>query len=342
MKYDVVIVGGGPGGLRCAALLAEKGVSVLLLERRTEIGNKVCAGGVTWGGLASALPAALIQKTFRSQTIRTRHQDFQIRTDEPMVCTVNRRQLGTHQAELAAACGAELRIGSRLVGVDEEAVYFVEDDSTLRVGYDFLVGADGSNSKVRQFLGIDADPTSFGVGMHYLVPDGGLEMVWNFEAALFGSGYSWIFPHRGLASVGAYAAGGSISALQLRKNLDRWLASLHIDTAGCRFEADRINIDYRGWSFGPRFLVGDAAGLASPLTGEGINPAWVSAEAVAASIMDPAQVPETLQSIIRKHRRHRSISRMAGRSRFLSVLLSELSAVLLRMKIIGFDKFEMA
>ena len=328
--------------MRCAALLAGEGLKVLLLERRNEIGNKVCAGGITWGGLAGVLPAELIQKTFHSQTIRTRHQNFQLSEAEPMICTVSRRQLGTHLAELAAARGAEIRTGSRVIAIDDEAVYFNANDTSTRVRYDFLVGADGSNSQVRKFLGIETTSMSYGVGIHYLVADGGNEMVWNFDAQLFGSGYSWIFPHRNHASAGAYVANGNISPLQLKKNLNQWLAGHDISTAECRFEADKINIDYRGWSFGNRFLVGDAAGLASPLTGEGINPAYASAEAVAASITGSTEAAEKLNKIVSRHRTHWKMSRIARRSWLLSLVLSEISAALLRTRMLGFDKFEMA
>ena len=46
--YDVVIVGAGPIGGRSAELLAETGLSVLMLEEHTEIGRPFqCAGLVT-------------------------------------------------------------------------------------------------------------------------------------------------------------------------------------------------------------------------------------------------------------------------------------------------------
>ena len=342
MKYDVVIVGGGPGGLRCAALLAERGVKVLLLERQKRIGNKVCAGGITWGGLISTLPEKLIQKTFSSQRIRTTYQDFQIDATTPMICTVNRCDLGGYMAELALKHGAELKTGCRVVDIDANQVSFSDGHDDHQVSYDFLVGADGSNSKVRKYLGLDTTPTKHGIGLHYLAADGGTEMVWNFNSELFGSGYSWIFPHQSCASVGCYLSDNSMAPLQLKKNLDRWLGDQRIETVGCRFEADKINIDYRGWRFGSRFLVGDAAGLASPLTGEGINPAWVSGEAVAATIVDPDHQPEHLHRVIKRHHTHRTMSRIAGRSRVLSLVLSEFSALLLRFKMIGFEKFEMA
>ena len=66
-KYDVVIIGGGPAGLSCATTLARSGVNVMLLERKKNIGRKVCAGGITWHGLIKQVPANLIQRTFPEQ-----------------------------------------------------------------------------------------------------------------------------------------------------------------------------------------------------------------------------------------------------------------------------------
>ncbi len=342
MKYDVVIIGAGPGGLRCGSLLAGNGVNVLVLERNKKIGRKVCAGGITWGGLINSLPDTLIQKKFSSQKVRTRYQNILVCGSEPLIATVNRSELGLFMAERAAGCGAEIILGGRAETILEDRVRYTVGGRSYEAHYDFLVGADGSSSKVRKFLGIDASAPECGIGIHYLVTEGGEDMIWNFNADFFNSGYSWVFPHRQRASVGAYLADGSIPPLQLKKRLDKWLDDQSVELTGARFEADKINIDYRGWSFGPRFLIGDAAGLASPLTGEGINPAIVSAEAVASKIIDDSHVPESLERIISKHRKHQSLRKTAGRSRLLSLVLSELSGLLLRTRIIGFDKFEMA
>ena len=342
MHYDVVIIGAGPAGLRCASLLAENGAKTLVLERNSEVGKKVCAGGITWGGLMNSLPEKLIQNVYSSQTIQTRYQRTSIGGSAPMIATVNRLDLGAHMAEQATGRGAELITGARAAHISDESITFASGSNSYQARYDFMVGADGSNSRVRKFLGIDPAPPHCGVGLHYLVADAGREMVWNFDADSFGSGYSWVFPHRDRASVGAYLADGSLSPLQLKQNLDRWVSDRGIDKTGARFEADKINVDYRGWCFGTRFLIGDAAGLASPLTGEGINPALVSAEAAACKIIDGSHEEVNLERIIDRHRSHRTMSRLASRSRLFSLVLSELSSFLLRHKIIGFEKFEMA
>ena len=50
--YDVIIVGAGPAGLRCAEILGQSKLSVLLLEKNAKMGQKVCAGGITRKDLA--------------------------------------------------------------------------------------------------------------------------------------------------------------------------------------------------------------------------------------------------------------------------------------------------
>ena len=72
MSYDVIIVGAGPGGLACAEITASQGLKTLVLERKTIIGKKVCAGGVTWNGLVKKIPIDLFERQFDTQLIFTR------------------------------------------------------------------------------------------------------------------------------------------------------------------------------------------------------------------------------------------------------------------------------
>jgi geranylgeranyl reductase family protein len=342
MKYDAVIVGAGPGGLHCATILAQGGVRTAVLERNRRIGQKVCAGGITGGGLVQEIPDRLIQKAFYKQTISTPLQTNMLRKSEPMVATVNRQELGLFMAEKARNAGVDLYTGTLVEHIDAGVVHYRAQGRTDRLHYDYLVGADGTHSKVRSYLGTGQAAPFMGVAMHYLVEHSSDEMVWNFNPWSFGSGYSWIFPHRGRVSAGAYLADGSIIPLQLKKNLDHWLAGQNIDTKKARFEAAKIHIGFNGWSFGNCFLVGDAAGLASPLTGEGISPAFISAQAAALTILEESYISDKLEKLIARHRKHRFLVKAAGRSRLLSLILAEICSTLLRFRLISFKKFEMA
>ena len=59
---DVVIIGAGPGGLKCAETLGNSSLKVLLLEKNSEVGPKVCAGGLTGKGIEYLnIPSDLIE-----------------------------------------------------------------------------------------------------------------------------------------------------------------------------------------------------------------------------------------------------------------------------------------
>ena len=95
MHFHTVIVGAGPGGLACARILGEHGIQTPVIERHETIGAKVCAGGITWGGLISRVPQDLAEKSFPVQHIITRLQKVRIEEPTPIIATVNRIKLGT-------------------------------------------------------------------------------------------------------------------------------------------------------------------------------------------------------------------------------------------------------
>lgn len=342
MKFDAAVVGGGPGGLHCARILAESNANVLLLERNLSVGKKVCAGGITRGGLLRVLPESLLQRRFSSQLIRTRHQRATLHSEQTMLATVDRQELGAFMASEAARMGAEIVYGARLESIGDRNLIYRYQNKHYTATFDYLVGADGSHSKVRASLGLQSRRSRMGIGLNYRVPGHFDDMLWHFDPSVFRGGYCWIFPHRESTSVGAYIGCSAVSANELKKNLDRWMIDCGISRDRARCEADLVNHDYCGWHFGNTFLIGDAAGLASPLTGEGINPAVISGEAVARTIIDSSYKAVDLKRVIRRHRSHWQMVRLAGRSRVRSLLLSEICAFALQRSLISFEKFEMA
>ncbi len=341
MHYDAVIVGAGPGGLACGARLAANGLKTLIIERKPTIGQKSCAGGITWGGLIGQTPAELIERSFSHQTVKSRFQNICVVEKKPIIATVNREKFGEHLAAISQKYGAQIRTS---VSVDKLSGTSIQLKNRLTkelstVTYSFLIGADGSTSKVRKYLGIPAK--NIGIGINYQLAGNYEKMEWHLDSRFFGNGYGWIFPHRNTISIGAYTPQPESTARELKNQLVRWAEPLGFRLEDKRCTAGLINYDYRGHVFGNVFLVGDAAGLASALTGEGIYPAILSGEAVAEMIVANSKTSATMTKLIEKQQRFAKMVNITGKNDFISTVLAEIGVFGLRLKLINFNMLEM-
>lgn len=340
-KTEVLIVGGGPGGLACATLLAQRGVRVVLVERKPVIGPKVCAGGITWHGLIRRIPTHLIKGAFPQQVIVSPRQRVVVRQPNPIIATVDRQQLGQWMADQALQAGVQILTGTQLLGCgDRQALLRHQGGRQWRLGYGDLVGADGANSRVRRLLGVPT--TRMGLGLNAMIAGHFADMEWHLRPELFASGYAWIFPHGDQCSVGAYADQSLFSAVALKKRLLAWCAERQIVVEPQAIRAGMINYDYRGVRFDGAYLVGEAAGLVSGLTGEGIYPALISGETVAEMILDRQFPGDVLARLAHQHRRHAQLVALAGRHPRLCGTLMELALVLLRCRLLDFRRLEMS
>lgn len=342
MHIHTLIIGAGPGGLACAKILAKQGVKTLVLERKKIIGPKVCAGGITWGGLIKRVPERLAEKSFPEQHISTPWQKICIRENKPIIATVNRETLGQYMAEQALKAGAQIRTGVIVRKIDDGAVCVQNKNgnSLETIRFDNLVGADGSSSLVRRFLGLSSK--RLGIGINYQIPGKFKQMEWHLDNRLLSNGYAWIFPHKKTVSIGAYADKSCMKAGTLKKNLIIWASQQGVNLKKHSAKAEYINYDFQGWNFGNTFLVGDAAGLASGLTGEGIYPAIISGEHVAQTIITPDYTGKAMENLLHNHDKHSKMVTLTGKNRFLNSILAELVTLGLRSGMIKFNKLEMA
>lgn len=335
--FDIIIVGAGPGGLRCATVLARHGLSVLVLERRPTIGPKVCAGGIPYHALQELnIPKELYEASFADQLVITPWQRARLRFAKPVITTVNRQRLGAWQAAEARQAGVcilekttALAIGNRII-----------DTTSGRIAYRrALVGADGSASMVRRH--VKGEATQVGAGINFQIPGQWPNMEWHLDKERFSSGYAWIFPHRNSTSIGAYADRNDLSAATLKTRLLSWAQDRNISLDGHKAQAATINFDYRGWNFNPIFLLGDAAGLASGFTGEGIYPAILSGETVAQTILNPTYQPTRLNQLLARQRQHNRLQKFYTGNKVICQISLEMLVLALRMKLIGFNVLEM-
>ena len=306
MQTEVAVVGAGPAGSVAAQRLAAVGVRVVLLERATFPRDKPCGGGVSGRGLSVLARAGLDEWASRfpaPKVLRLTSPDGQVLDVRPETgdgyCygrTIPRRLLDARLVQAAVEAGACLVEATRVRGVewaDGSRSSVVAD--RLEVTAQLVILADGSRAPIARRLGLTSGPAELVAVRRYFVGDAGPEerMEIHFERPVVPH-YTWLFPlgdgrvNIGTATFTRRARRGEVS---LRKVLARFVAD-PVATEGRLARAEPVG-PLRGHPLRTRLggtrthaervlVVGDAAGLVNPLSGEGIAPALESGELAAA------------------------------------------------------------
>lgn len=329
-QYDVIIVGAGPAGLRCAHILGETDLKVLLLEKDDVFGDKVCAGGVTRKSMEILnFPDSIIEHKVTSTGVFSQKRSSQAIAPEPIIYTVKRKEFGDWQKELLKDTNVEIRNNAKVTEIHHEKLIV---NGSEEIGYKYLVGGDGYNSIVRKYLKLPVEKKL--IGIQYTVPTPGLDprLEIHLNKKYFGAWYGWVFPHEESIAVGAVCDPKMMSSKKLKDQFHQWLDEKGIDVTNAVYESAPISYDYRGFKFGNVFLVGEAGGFASGLTGEGIYQSIVSGEAAAKTILDKNHESTDLKDVIRYNDIQLKIIRFLAKSSIFLGPIQELIVILLNNK----------
>lgn len=338
-RYDVVIVGAGPAGLKAAETLAKAGIKVVVLEKDLNSGKKVCAGGATKKDMA-LIPNSVVERRFNTYAGHSRLFTSRIKTKEPRLFTINRERLAHFMAGRAEKCGAEILWGykvSKIKNTKDNIKNKIKVKNNIKNNYvvannkrfyfSSLIGADGSNSVVRRYLGLPFEGVRT---LQYTLKERAQDMEVFFRAYRGGFGYLWVFPHKAHAKVGIGTNSGFVD---LKKELDSFCRkrfNAEFNIRGAKLEGFPINFCYKGHEFGNIFLAGDAAGFASELTGEGIYSAIISGEDIAKRIIEQDYGCSRIKEILEIKKRHRRLLKAFSFNRFFSAMLLEVLMAMLK------------
>lgn len=298
INYDVVVIGSGPAGATTARIAAERGLHVLLVDKRQELGAPIqCSGAVSANALSAA--AVIPNDEFVSTpiygfTVYDTHGnativDYRKYRDEALGYVVDRRRFDRYLMTMAERSGVEVWLktigeGYQVMGDGRVEVYLSRFGRPLTVRTRLIVGADGLQSQVGKWAGLRTHIklSELASCLQFVIDqvetDGLLEIVTGSEWAP--GGYAWLFPKgHGYAEVG-------LGVIRTKTEHDaRWHLEHFMKDS---FMAERLQnariLEVQGGGVplaAPLkkqvadhvILVGDAARHVNPITGGGIHTA---------------------------------------------------------------------
>lgn len=289
--YDCIIVGSGPSGAAAAYHLAQRGRSVLILERASLPRYKPCGGGVSpqiaqWFdfdfGPVISVQARHMRYTWQMQDA--------VETEVPesyALWMVRRDRFDHFLVQQAQRQGAELWDSTKATGIEFASDRWTVFNARSPVSGRYLIAADGATGSMAKWLGfqrryqlaaaLEAEP-------RLAVPQ---VPVIHLELGLLKNGYAWNFP-----KADGYSIGGGVFRVgeqrkqDLKQPLADYASQFAVDAQQVKQHGHPISI----WNGDQvlhtqnALLVGEAACVVDPFTAEGIRPSIFSGVKAAAAI----------------------------------------------------------
>ena len=305
-KYDAIVAGAGPAGSTAARLLAERGASVLLLDKHRFPRDKPCGGGVTLraASVQDVDLAPVIERTVHGVRFSLRlGESFDRSYSKPLTYMTQRCRLDSLLAERAAEAGAAFHDGEAVQAVEANVPEYATPShparpevlvgraerprpvrvTTSRDTYDarVLIAADGANGITARSAGLISsfdEAVALEGNLPYSpdIPENWRDYI-GLDLGGVAGGYGWVFPKGEHLNVGL--GGWKYAAFTLRPKLRDLCSRYGFDAARLdNLRGHHLPLRTTGAPIarGPVALVGDAAGLVDPLSGEGIHMAFAS------------------------------------------------------------------
>ena len=301
MKHTAVIIGAGPAGAACGIRLMQAGVDCLLVDRQKFPREKLCAGLFTQKSQQclkellredrynACMEAAKVSHETDFALYKGKHEMVRCQPAKPIVL-VNRPSFDEWLVEHYVSIGGRFRDGEELVDIDYENKKAKFQD--MEVDYDFLIAADGANSKIGHILS-RIFPISFEkreknpMCLEINVDRADLDMKGvNIYFGIVPKSYAWVFSKGEQVCVGMVKLPGE--QFNVNNAMRKFIGELNINNPQ-KYPLRGAMLPIGNYMQTPYFsdilFVGDAAGLVEPLTGEGIYYALQSGVYAAESVI---------------------------------------------------------
>lgn len=311
MKYDVVIVGAGPAGSTAAKFLSEEGVKTLLIDKNNFPRDKPCGGGLPYRVIKS-FPYVEAEGFIESYSCggyayyQTSKYELKHIGDEPLIGMVLRKKFDHGLVKLAVDAGCKLMEKGKVINVkitDKNAEVLLENGEIIES--EMVIGADGVNSVIAKKTGLRQKGLQRSVCVlhEFKVNEKTVEEYFTEKRLCYihsrfrnVSGYGWVFPKKEHINIGIgemihiRGSGKKINLLEIHKEYIRFLKQQKIIPDNLKIGeciGGALPIYPLDKTYSNRVvLVGDAAGLISCTTGEGIYYAMSSGKHAASTLAE--------------------------------------------------------
>ena len=235
-EIDLAVVGAGPAGSSAAEVAAAAGISVWLIDKKSEIGSPVQCGGFLpeAGELEKLLPSAELPRALediperiilcRTSLQRIFSPSGSFKEFPVAGRVIDRRAFDRHLAYHAAIAGARILPATRAKLIEGQLHLSGRFGEAVRPKV--IIGADGPHSTVSRAMGNPVQET--GICLEYEMVDVDIDphaAEMYFSARYAPGGYAWIIPlGRDSANVGVGVRASYLSGQRLPQILDRFIA----------------------------------------------------------------------------------------------------------------------
>ncbi len=347
--FDVIIVGAGPAGASCSIALKDSNLSVLLVDKETFPRDKICGdliGGRSINILNKYVPELVKEirsfgmKGFNATTriFINNHKPFNLYWKNESYC-IKRIDFDELLLTYALKNCKTLTFKSNFkiddVIKERDKITIGNKSENIYFSADIIVAADGSQSFLaKQLIDLHLDPSNFSAAVraYYSNIDGILPN--QSEVHIYKEhmpGYLWIFPlGNNISNVGFGMLSEEISKrkINLRNSLNE-IISLNPELRK-RFEGAKMETSVKGFGlalgsrrvklFGNNFLlIGDAASLIDPKSGDGISNAIESGFISANTIIKAHEINDFSEESLKKYKT--DLYKKIGNELFISTII---------------------
>jgi digeranylgeranylglycerophospholipid reductase len=274
---EFVVIGGGPIGSRVAYQLASVGHSVVVLEKRSSVGQKPCCTGIISSECARLFaidPSVILREAASAVIYSPSGQTLRVSKNQPQACIVDRPAFDRFMADKARAKGVNYYINSEAESISfkntKVEIIYNHHKTLQKIECEAVILATGFNAALASRLGLDQTEYCVAGAQIEVKAKGLSEVEVYFDQDLAPGFFGWLVPtseDKCLAGLLSRKAPGS----HLRKWLSKLEASDRIDSVHGRVHFGGIPLKpLRNTSADRLIVVGDAAGQVKPTTSGGI------------------------------------------------------------------------